>query len=195
MTLGELNALAVPAVSDALAACCASPHWVEQMLGARPFASRDAMLRASDDAWRNMAPGDIDAAIAHHPRIGEVPAATGGNSRAAEWSRGEQSGVANPTIAARDGIGNTAATGASSGAVAVAGGANAVAAALAQGNQDYEQRFGHRFIVCASGLSADAILAQLHARLANDPRTEQAVTSEELRKITTLRLDKLLSER
>jgi 2-oxo-4-hydroxy-4-carboxy-5-ureidoimidazoline decarboxylase len=65
--------------------------------------------------------------------------------------------------------------------------------ALADGNLAYEQRFGHVFLICASGLSGQDMLDQLRARLDHDPEAERAVVREELRKITQLRLTKLLS--
>jgi 2-oxo-4-hydroxy-4-carboxy-5-ureidoimidazoline decarboxylase len=64
--------------------------------------------------------------------------------------------------------------------------------AMADGNAAYEQRFGHVFLICASGLSGQDMLDQLRARLGNDPDAERAVVREELRKITQLRLTKLL---
>ena len=63
--------------------------------------------------------------------------------------------------------------------------------ALADGNLAYEQRFGHVFLICASGLSGQDMLDQLRARLGHDPETERAVVREELLKITRLRLAKL----
>lgn len=65
-------------------------------------------------------------------------------------------------------------------------------AALAEGNRAYEDRFGHVFLICAAGRSADELLAALRERLDNDPATELAVAAEEQRKITRLRLDKLM---
>ncbi|MGH3150019.1 MAG: 2-oxo-4-hydroxy-4-carboxy-5-ureidoimidazoline decarboxylase [Streptosporangiaceae bacterium] len=65
--------------------------------------------------------------------------------------------------------------------------------ALAEGNRAYEERFDHVFLICASGRSGQEMLDQLRARLGNDPEAEQAVVREELRKITQLRLTKLLS--
>lgn len=64
--------------------------------------------------------------------------------------------------------------------------------ALADGNAAYEQRFGYVFLICASGLSGRQMLDQLQARLGHDPDSEQAVVRDELRKITRLRLTKLL---
>ncbi len=63
---------------------------------------------------------------------------------------------------------------------------------LAAGNRAYEERFGHMFIVCATGRSAGQLLAELSARLRNDGDTEVGVAAEEQRKITQLRLEKLL---
>jgi 2-oxo-4-hydroxy-4-carboxy-5-ureidoimidazoline decarboxylase len=65
--------------------------------------------------------------------------------------------------------------------------------ALAEGNLAYERRFGHVFLICASGLSGQEMLDQLRARLGNDTDTERAVVRGELLKITRLRLTKLLS--
>jgi allantoicase len=65
--------------------------------------------------------------------------------------------------------------------------------ALAVANREYESRFDHIFIVCATGKSAEEMLDLLRARLDNDPETELRVAAEEQRKITHLRLEKLLA--
>ncbi|GAA5124565.1 2-oxo-4-hydroxy-4-carboxy-5-ureidoimidazoline decarboxylase [Haloechinothrix salitolerans] len=67
-----------------------------------------------------------------------------------------------------------------------------VRAELAKGNAAYEERFGRVFLICATGLSAEEMLAQLRERIGNDPETERAVVREELRKINRLRLEKLV---
>ena len=64
---------------------------------------------------------------------------------------------------------------------------------LADGNLAYERRFGHVFLICASGLSGQEMLDQLQARLEHDEAAERAAVREELRKITRLRLTKMLS--
>ncbi len=64
---------------------------------------------------------------------------------------------------------------------------------LADGNLAYERRFGHIFLICASGLSGQEMLAQLRARLRNDQDAERAVVRAELRKITRLRMTKQLN--
>jgi 2-oxo-4-hydroxy-4-carboxy-5-ureidoimidazoline decarboxylase len=64
--------------------------------------------------------------------------------------------------------------------------------ALAAGNLEYEARFGHVFLICATGLSGEQMLAALRDRLKNDPFTERSVATAELRKITVLRASKAL---
>lgn len=71
---------------------------------------------------------------------------------------------------------------------AVAGAAPEVRAALAAGNRAYEERFGHVYLVCATGRSADDLLAVLRARLGNDPAIERAVALGELAEINRLRI-------
>jgi allantoicase len=91
----------------------------------------------------------------------------GDTDRAAGWSREEQS----------------ASTPAS----------ETTAAALAEGNREYEQRFGHVFLISANGLGAEDVLARLQERLGNDPDTELANASSEQQKIIGLRLAKLVT--
>jgi 2-oxo-4-hydroxy-4-carboxy-5-ureidoimidazoline decarboxylase len=62
-------------------------------------------------------------------------------------------------------------------------------ALLVAGNAEYEERFGHVFLICATGLSGADMLAALRSRLKNDPATERAVATGELLKITVLRAD------
>jgi len=91
----------------------------------------------------------------------------GDRVRSGGWSAAEQSGAASASEAVRQG--------------------------LLDGNLAYEQRFGHVFLICASGLSGQDMLDQLRSRLNHDPDAERAVVREELLKITRLRLTKLLS--
>ena len=64
--------------------------------------------------------------------------------------------------------------------------------ALAEGNREYEKRFGRVFLICATGLSAEEMLTSLRRRLTHDDATEVAVVREELRKIALLRLAKVV---
>ena len=64
--------------------------------------------------------------------------------------------------------------------------------AIAAQNREYERRFGHVFLIAASGRTADEILAALRRRMGNDAATELQVAAAEQRKITRLRLEALL---
>ncbi|WP_280407827.1 2-oxo-4-hydroxy-4-carboxy-5-ureidoimidazoline decarboxylase [Nocardia brasiliensis] len=75
----------------------------------------------------------------------------------------------------------------------VAGAPDEVHAALAAGNRAYEQRFGYRYLVCASGRTGSELLALLQDRLHNDVETERRVMRTELAKINRLRLRALLT--
>jgi 2-oxo-4-hydroxy-4-carboxy-5-ureidoimidazoline decarboxylase len=89
-----------------------------------------------------------------------------GGSAGSEWSAAEQSGAASAGEAAT--------------------------ARLASLNDLYERRFGHIFVVCATGKSAAEMLDLLEARMSNGPHAELRNAAEEQRKITNLRLAKLV---
>jgi 2-oxo-4-hydroxy-4-carboxy-5-ureidoimidazoline decarboxylase len=76
----------------------------------------------------------------------------------------------------------------------VAGADPIVLAALADANRAYEERFGHVYLVCATGRSAQELLDILRVRLENDPATERAVTLGELAAINRLRIARLFGE-
>ncbi|MCC8928455.1 2-oxo-4-hydroxy-4-carboxy-5-ureidoimidazoline decarboxylase [Rhodococcus sp. BGS-1C] len=63
---------------------------------------------------------------------------------------------------------------------------------LAAANRKYEDQFGHVYLVCATGRSAEELLAILEERLGNDPETERRVLRVELAKINRIRLNRLL---
>lgn len=76
----------------------------------------------------------------------------------------------------------------------VADAGDAVKAELAEKNRSYEDKFGYVYLVCASGRTAEELLAILTDRLDNDPDTERRVMRSELGKINQLRLQRLLSK-
>lgn len=164
--LARLNALPPAEAADELRACCGSSRWVSAMLACRPFASVGALISAAADAWQATGPADWDEAFAHHPRIGERRAAAAVSARARDWSAREQGAAAPSDPATRT--------------------------ALAEAGTEYERRFGRIYIVCASGRSAGELLADIEARLRNDPEHERTVAMREQEKITALRLRKLV---
>jgi 2-oxo-4-hydroxy-4-carboxy-5-ureidoimidazoline decarboxylase len=145
-----------------LLACCASARWAGELAAHQPYHDLETMWRVSDTVLAALPWADVLAALSAHPRIGERAA---GDSREASWSRTEQS-------AANADAGR--------------------AAELHEGNIEYEKRFGHVFLICATGLPAGEVLAALRRRLANEPETEQRIVRDELRKIVRVRLAKLV---
>jgi OHCU decarboxylase len=67
-----------------------------------------------------------------------------------------------------------------------------VRAAIAAGNRQYEERFGHVFLISAAGRRPEEILGELTRRLDNGPEEELRVAAEEHRRITRLRLERML---
>ncbi|MCU1646000.1 MAG: uraD [Nocardia sp.] len=69
----------------------------------------------------------------------------------------------------------------------------AVRTAIAAGNRDYEAKFGHVYLVCATGRTPEELLEVLTARLGNQPAIERRIVREELAKINRIRLRRLLN--
>lgn len=161
------NSLDDATAKQTLAGCCASLWWTEQMLTQRPLANAQAMHVVADEAFDNMPREAWLEAFAGHPRIGDLNSLKMKFAGNRDWSAGEQSGVA--------------------------GADNELLSRLQAANDDYFDKFGYTFIVCATGKSAAEMLAVLEARLPNDAATEINVAANEQRKITHLRLDKLAS--
>ncbi|MFD0276943.1 2-oxo-4-hydroxy-4-carboxy-5-ureidoimidazoline decarboxylase [Kitasatospora sp. NPDC127111] len=65
---------------------------------------------------------------------------------------------------------------------------------LHEANAAYEAKFGHVFLICATGRTADTMLAALRERYPNDPATEAEIVRGELRKINDIRINRLLDE-
>ena len=167
-TVAELDVMPPDRASQLLGDCCGSSSWVSAMVARRPFGSLERVLSAAEEVWRSLTPDDWREAFAHHPRIGEQRSAARQSERGAAWAAREQSGVG--------------------------GAADETRAALGLANREYERRFGYIYIVCATGRTADEMLADATSRLRNDPGTELGVAAEEQRKITRLRLEKLLGK-
>ncbi|MBS2024017.1 MAG: 2-oxo-4-hydroxy-4-carboxy-5-ureidoimidazoline decarboxylase [Deltaproteobacteria bacterium] len=165
--LDRLNAASPDEASEELARCCGCRRWVSGMLARRPFADPEALLRAADEEWAKVQRDDVLEAFLHHPRIGDIDGLRKKFASTATWAAGEQAGAAQAD--------------------------ESVLKRLAQGNRDYELRFGHIFIVCATGKSAQEMLDLLLARLGNEPDAELAIAAGEQAKITRLRLEKLLA--
>ena len=191
--VADLDRATAATAAGLLRPSCASARWIERLVSGRPHETLPALVAASDAAIGALGWPDIEQALAAHPRIGDrapsgaadgggpqpgdaagrhpapEAAARGrlgpaGDDREAAWSQQEQSG-------ARDAPPD-------------------MQAGLRAGNAAYEERFGHVFLICATGMSAASMLAALQARLGHDPAREREVVRDELMKIVRLRLGK-----
>ncbi len=189
MRLADLNALGDQAAVDAFLRCCGSSRWARQMSAARPFADAAAMAEAADRIGSTLEAEDWLEAFAAHPKIGAGRAgeagragAAGGAGKAGRAGRAGEAGRA----------GGESWSEQEQASVARAG--DATLRRLADANRDYEARFGYIFIVCATGKTADEMLALLKDRLRHDACDELAIAAQEQRKITRIRLAKLLEQ-
>jgi len=164
MTLDEFNALPSAQAESLLMDCCGSARWAASVAARRPYATVEALHKSADAIWWNLERADWLEAFSHHPQIGDKPA--GGSEPARRWAEGEQTGA---RAATED-----------------------VKARLARANRAYFEKFGYIYIVCATGKTAEGMLAILNQRLQNDLPSELSIAAEQQRLITRLRLEKLL---
>ena len=164
-TLAHWNTLDAPTAAATILPCNGSQTWAEQLAALRPFATPFDLTCTADIVWRSLDEPAQQQAFDSHPRIGEQHAKAA-TAASLALSEAEQSAAQLTTDAA---------------------------AALAAANRAYEEKFHRIFIVCATGKSADEMLAILNHRLANDPATELREAAEQQRQITQLRLRKWLA--
>lgn len=161
-----LDTMSPEEAREALARCCGAQRWVRGMLERRPFGGVEALMHAADEVWASMEEADLLEAFAHHPRIGaDIDELKKRFASTSSWASGEQAGAR--------------------------GAAEETLRALRDGNVAYEARFGFIFIVCATGKSAEEMLALLNERLDNDLAEELRIAAAEQAKITCIRLAKL----
>ena len=168
MTLTELNNLPKPTLAAALQKCCGSTAWVENMAAVFPVDDAETLMTQATATWNKLSENDWREAFTHHPKIGgDVATLRAKFASTSTWAEGEQASVKQASQATLE--------------------------ALAAGNAEYEKKFGYIFIVCATGKSAEEMLALLQARLPNKPEAEILIAMGEQDKITRLRLEKLLA--
>jgi len=168
MTLHELNTLPEEALREELTRCCGSSAWVNSMLPHFPVDDLVELLEEAEEQWFDCSADDWKEAFSHHPKIGDTDSLKKKFADTAAWAGNEQSGV------------NSA--------------SDQTIEELAKYNKEYEEKFGYIFIVCATGKTADEMLALLKERLSHKPDYEVLIAAEEQIEITKLRLNKLLEE-
>ncbi|MFN2501622.1 MAG: 2-oxo-4-hydroxy-4-carboxy-5-ureidoimidazoline decarboxylase [Pyrinomonadaceae bacterium] len=164
--LAWLNELSSRDAESVFLDCCGSSYWARRMAEQRPFPLLAALFDAAERTWFALSPADWLEAFAAHPQIGTNKKPPSQGSISAGWSQVEQSGMD-----ATDG---------------------SIHEQMAEANRLYHEKFGFIFIVCATGKSADEMLAICRARYRNSTETELRLAAEEQRKITAIRLTKLL---
>jgi 2-oxo-4-hydroxy-4-carboxy-5-ureidoimidazoline decarboxylase len=166
MQLNELNQLSPSQLKEELTKCCGSSAWVEKMVSFFPFTNKEELFQKAEEAWTILSEKDWLEAFDHHPKIGDVNSLKEKFASTAKWASGEQASVHQASQKTIE--------------------------KLAEGNRQYEAKFGYIFIVCATGKSADEMLEILLSRLSNEPGTEINIAAAEQAKITLIRLEKLL---
>jgi OHCU decarboxylase len=167
-SLAELNSIPTEEVESRFLDCCGSREWARRMAAARPFESGKELIDQAEATWKVLAPEDWLEAFAAHPKIGAKKAAPAQQVKSAEWSKGEQAGMDSADDRIKD--------------------------ELAEANRLYEEKFGYIFIVCATGKAAGEMLELCRERLGNRAKTELPIAAYEQRKITEIRLLKLITE-
>ncbi len=167
MTITEFDQLPEGRKRNLLQQCCGSSAWVEKMLTVFPVDDLIDLFEYSDEKWAECSREDYLEAFSHHPKIGDVSTLKEKFASTSAWASTEQSGVNHAH--------------------------EEILQALADGNEQYEQKFGYIFIVCATGKSADEMLALLKSRLGNSPEEELQIAAVEQNKITKIRLEKLFA--
>ena len=162
----ELNEASDDEAQASLLQCCGSVKWARRMADERPFQDAHELMTTAGRVWLSLDEEDWLEAFSAHPKIGEKKA-TSNPTDSSRWAEEEQSGAGRASEETH--------------------------AALMKANQDYEERFGYIFIVCATGKSAEEMLALLNKRITNDSYSELRIAADEQRRITQLRLEKLLS--
>jgi 2-oxo-4-hydroxy-4-carboxy-5-ureidoimidazoline decarboxylase len=163
--LAEWNRLSEADALGAVLACCGSRAFASAVVRARPFPDLGSLSATADEIWWSLQESAWREAFACHPRIGESP--TNGSHQFSAWSTEEQSQARTAEESTLDSI--------------------------AHKNRDYEARHGFIYIVCASGRSAEELLAILDHRLHNNTEAEIREAAEQQRLITQLRIRKWLN--
>ncbi|MDE0587599.1 MAG: 2-oxo-4-hydroxy-4-carboxy-5-ureidoimidazoline decarboxylase [Candidatus Marinimicrobia bacterium] len=166
MTIEALNALTPSEANEQFKLCCGASNWVEKMNQNRPFHDKNEVYQQAESIWFSLSSEDWLEAFTHHPKIGDIDSLRKKFHNTKSISKNEQSGV---NDVEKSTLNN-----------------------LAKSNQLYEDKFGFIFIVCATGKSADEMLALIKMRLNKNAETEMQNAAKEQNKITQLRLEKLL---
>ena len=189
--VAELDRATAEKAAHLLRPSCASACWIDRLVGGRPYESLEALTAASDAAIAALSWPDIEEALAAHPRIGDraLRQEPPGQEPPGQEPPGQEPPGQEPPGQERPGQERESSWSRQEQAAAAGAGAD-IQARLRAGNAQYEERFGHVFLICATGRSATEMLSALHGRLGNDAAAEREIVRTELRQIVRLRLAK-----
>ena len=167
LQLSEFNNLDINEAVQKLLQCCSSEAWVREMMNNRPFSNLPQMQQIAIDIWWELSAEDYLQAFDGHPKIGDPSSLRKNYANTHQLASDEQSSVKSAS--------------------------EKTIQELSDKNQQYLDKFGFIFIVCATGKSADEMLSLLNDRLPNDRKTEVRNAATEQSKITAIRIGKLIS--
>ena len=162
MELEAFNRLEPGSMRQTLLDCCHCQRWSVVVAQQAPFATVEELLSVSHSAWQQADEAEILEAFSGHPRIGDLSALRDKYAATATAEQGQ--------VAAAD---------------------ERVLQTLKDLNDEYFERFGFIFIVCATGKSAQEMLSLLQARIGNSRDQELSNGAREQAAIMQLRINKL----
>lgn len=164
MTIEEFNSS--PQKNYLLKIACGSENWVNQMIDAAPFQSKEQLLMIGKKLWFSTNKSGWMEAFLHHPEIGNIDSLRKKYNQGRNLSETEQSGINEAT--------------------------DNILLDLSNQNKAYKSKFGFIFIVFATGKTARQMLDLLNDRINNTKEQEMKTAINEQWKITNLRINNLL---
>ncbi|MDQ3193801.1 MAG: 2-oxo-4-hydroxy-4-carboxy-5-ureidoimidazoline decarboxylase [Bacteroidota bacterium] len=166
MDLQRLNKLGKEEAAEIFFKCCGTRKWINEMVEARPFRTNHHIFESAEKILKALDEKECLEAFQHHPKIGDINSLKEKYTSTKQLAENEQSGVNDASME--------------------------VLEELSILNHEYEKKFGYIFIICASGKTADEMLAIIKNRINNDAAAEIKIAMKEQNKITKLRMEKLL---
>ncbi|WJG11215.1 2-oxo-4-hydroxy-4-carboxy-5-ureidoimidazoline decarboxylase [Aliiglaciecola sp. LCG003] len=168
MRLNQFNSLEHAQAIEMLSQCCAAQSWCEQLAKTRPIQFSHQLVARALAIWQSLDEADYLQAFEAHPMIGDMATLSEKYANTSDLAQGEQAGT---ELADKQ-----------------------VLEQLHQLNHQYLKQNGFIFIICASGLSAQAMLTQLQERIHHSREQEIEIAAQQQIKISLIRLQNLLTD-
>lgn len=173
MSLEQFNQTNATELATQLKHCVPIQRWADALIRQRPFQTMVQLLQYAEQQADTWTWAEIEAALAHHPRIGQRQAQNNLSETEQRYSAQEQAliGVESNNSSREANLHQASSL-----------------EALLLANQRYEDQFGFIFLIKATGLNQQQILDALASRLDNDLDTEKHIVQQQLKAIALLRL-------